>query len=143
MDRFWLLTSTFYGNWMPGDTRGFVGRVRDDRPGDSQTAVRHIHDMPGTPYDADLPGLHRASADLLRCDPIRVTVEQAHALIAQFRETAMYRGWRLLAAVIMANHIHIVTGVPGDPDPTKILGDYKAYGSRVLNCRWGKPLSGT
>ena len=43
----------------------------------------------------------------------------------------------------MANHMHIVCGVPGDPDPTKVLGDYKGYGSRILNRRWGKPPPGT
>src|SRR5437763_1061534 len=32
MDRYWLLSSTFYGNWLPGDPRGFVSRVRDRRP---------------------------------------------------------------------------------------------------------------
>jgi REP element-mobilizing transposase RayT len=143
MDRYWLLSSTFYGNWLPGDARGFVGRVWDARPGDSPSIARHIHDMPGIPYDADLPALRRTSQSLMRGEPIRVTVEQAKALIPQFRETAAYRGWRLLAVAVMANHIHIVTGVPGDPDPTKILGDYKAYGSRLLNRRWGKPTSGT
>src|SRR5438132_5979506 len=101
MDRYWLLSSTFYGNWLPGDPRGFVGRVWDDRPGDPPTAARHIHDMPGTPYDADLPGLHQASTALLHGDPIRVTAEQAHALITQFRETASYRGWWLLATAVM------------------------------------------
>jgi hypothetical protein len=34
-------------------------------------------------------------------------------------------------------------GVPGDPDPSDILGDFKGYGSRPLNRRWGKPPSGT
>jgi REP element-mobilizing transposase RayT len=43
----------------------------------------------------------------------------------------------------MANHVHLVIGVPGDPDPTKVLGDFKAYGSRALTGRWGRPPSGT
>ena len=30
--RYWLLTSTTYGTWLPGDERGFVGRVWDTRP---------------------------------------------------------------------------------------------------------------
>src|SRR3954447_483034 len=59
MDRFWLLTSTFYGNWLPGDPRGFVSRVRDVRPDEVAPAARREHDAPGTPYDADLDGLHR------------------------------------------------------------------------------------
>jgi REP element-mobilizing transposase RayT len=42
----------------------------------------------------------------------------------------------------MANHVHLVVAVPGDPDPTKLLGDFKAYGSRALSARWGKPAGG-
>jgi hypothetical protein len=33
----------------------------------------------------------------------------------------------------MSTHLHIVIAVSGDPDPDKILGDLKAYGSRRLN----------
>jgi REP element-mobilizing transposase RayT len=79
----------------------------------------------------------------LKSPPVRVTVEQASALVAQFRETAGYRGWQLLATAVMANHVHLVVAVAGDPHPTKILGDFKAYGSRALNRRWGQPPNGT
>jgi hypothetical protein len=64
-------------------------------------------------------------------------------LLNQFHETAQYRGWRVLAVAVMTNRFHLVVGVPGDPNPTKVLGDFKAYGSRALNARWGKPASGT
>jgi hypothetical protein len=43
----------------------------------------------------------------------------------------------------MANHVHIVLGVPGDPDPEDLLRDFKAYGSRALNKRWPRPESDT
>jgi REP element-mobilizing transposase RayT len=143
MDRYWLLTSTFYGNWLPGDPRGFVSRVRDSRPEDPCTPVRKEHDAPGTPYDADLPGLYHSAQQSLRGAPIRIDAEQAHVLLKQFQETAAYRGWQLLAVAIMSNHVHWVVGVNGDPDPTKILGDFKAYGSRALSARWRKPASAT
>ena len=153
MDRFWLLTTTFYGNWLPGDPRGFVSRVRDIRPGergcvsarsdDLSNPARHEHDVPGTPYDEDLPGLHRAAREQLRSAPIRIGPEHASVLLEQFQETARCRGWTLLAVAIMSNHVHLVVGVMGDPSPTKVLGDIKAYGSRALNRRWGKPPSET
>jgi REP element-mobilizing transposase RayT len=147
MNRYWLLTSTFYGNWLPGDPRGFVSRVRDIRPGDetdnSDCPPRHEHNIPGTPCDADMPGLYRHAREQLKGPVIRVTLEHAQALVPQFRETAAYRGWQLLAAAVMDNHIHLVVGVPDDPSPGKILGDFKAYGSRPLNRRWGRPRSGT
>ena len=43
-----------------------------------------------------------------------------------------------MAIAIMANHVHLVVGVPGDPPPEKILGDFKRYASRALNRREGK-----
>jgi hypothetical protein len=35
----------------------------------------------------------------------------------------------------MANHVHLVVGVPGDPDPSALLRDFKSYASRALNLR--------
>jgi len=99
MDRYWLLTSTFYGNRLPGDPRGFVSRVRDLRPGDSVSdagrheRARHEHDIPGTPCDADMPGLYRSAQSLLKGPVIRIALEQAQALTPQFQETAAHRGW--------------------------------------------------
>jgi REP element-mobilizing transposase RayT len=141
--RYWFLTSTFYGNWLAGDSRGFVSRVRDERPEDAPSESRHEHNQPDAPYDEDMPGLEHHSRDRLKCPPIQLNAEQAAVLLAQFQETARYRGWKLLAVAIMVNHVHLVVGVDGDPEPTKILGDFKAYGSRALNRRWSEPASGT
>ncbi len=58
---------------------------------------------------------------------------QAADLAEQLRETASHRGWRLLALAVLANHVHVVVGVPGDPEPEKLLGDFKAWGTRRLN----------
>jgi REP element-mobilizing transposase RayT len=143
MSRFWLLTSTFYGNWLPGDSRGFVARVRDARPEEPARDSRHMHDTPGTPYDRDFVGLNRHAQQQLKAEPVCLDAEQAKVLITQFLETATIRGWKLWAVAIMVNHVHLVVEVEGDPDPTKVLGDFKAYGSRALSQRWGKPASGT
>src|SRR5438034_1219736 len=110
MDRYWLLTWTTYGTWLPGDERGFVSNVREG-PGPE---IRH--NVPGTPYDADRSGLEAAARRSLKCPPVRLTAEQATLLLRQFHETAAFRNWVLLAVAIMANHVHLVVGVPGDPD---------------------------
>ena len=143
MSRGLLLTSTFYGTWLPGDRRGFVGRVRDARADDSVTPSRVVHDQHGTPYDRALPGLHRASAERLRDEPVYLDATEADVLLKQFSETATFRNWRLLAAAVMANHVHLVVVVRDLDDPTKVLGDFKAYGSRALTARFGKHASGT
>ncbi|HVS40035.1 MAG TPA: transposase [Gemmataceae bacterium] len=137
MDRYWLLTWTTYGTWLPGDPRGSVTSVRDG-PG-----PRAEHDQPGTAWEGPLPRLHAAAAAALKGPPIYLTIEQAEALLGQFRETAAYRRWLLCGAAVMANHVHLVVGVPGDPNAEDLIRDFKAYGSRALNQRWGKPSNGS
>jgi len=137
MDRYWLLTSTTYGTWLPGDGRGFVTNVRVG-PGPE---VRH--NTPGTPFDADMPELQQAAMSKLQGPPIRLNCQQADTVLRQFRETAEHRGWQLLAAAVMGNHFHVVLGVSGDPDPHLLLRDLKSYASRRLNQSWTKPPSGT
>src|SRR5262249_44797868 len=139
----WLLTSTFYGNWLPGDPRGFVSRVRDQRSDDPDTHVRLVHDIPGTAYDQDLIELWKSARNKLKGPPIRIEVHHGDLLLSQFQETAQYRKWELLAVAIMGNHIHIVVGVAGNPSPADLLRDFKAYGSRKLNRYFGKPACGT
>jgi len=90
-----------------------------------------------------MPGLERASRERMKGDAIFLDHEQADALLAQLLETAGVRGWHILAVAVLTNHVHVVLGVRGDPDPDKLLGDLKAYGSRRLNRGWGKPANGT
>jgi REP element-mobilizing transposase RayT len=105
--------------------------------------VKAIHSIPGTPYDADVPRLAEFAANRLKCPPIRLDAAQAETLLAQFQETAGHRQWLLLAVAVMANHTHLVVGVPGDPEPSEILRDFKSYGSRALNRGWPRPASDT
>jgi len=152
MDCYWLLTSTFYGNWLPGDVRGFVSRVRDvrgDNPegaaargADATPLARHEHDVPGTPYDEDMPGPLSTCTGAAQSESLyRLAASRQRLYSGRF--TATYRGWQIRAVAIMHNHFHLVVGVTGASSPTKVLGDFKSYGSRVLNRRWGKPLNGT
>jgi len=137
VNRVWLLTWTTYGTWLPGDDRGFVCNVRDG----GGPEVRH--NSPGTPYDARQRGLTIAARQQMSGDPVWLSADQARILVDQFQETAAFRGWALLALAIMANHVHLVVGVPDDPEPESLLRDFKSYGSRKLNARFGKPASGT
>jgi len=137
MDRYWLLTSTTYGNWLPGDPRGFVSGVDDD------DGSRVVHNQPTTEYDRDMPGLRAFAQAQMKGPPITLNLQQADAIFRQFYETATHRKWEVRAVGIMGKHVHLVVGVNGDPDPYKVLGDFKSYASRVLNKKWGKPESET
>jgi REP element-mobilizing transposase RayT len=143
MDRFWFLTNTLYGNWLPGHWQGFVGHVREHRPDDRSEDRRIVHDIPGTPYDEQLPELERAARARMIGPPIHLTLAHAEVALAQFQETARHRQWSIEAVAIMFNHFHIVVGVPGDPEPGKILGDFKSWCTRKLSQRFGKPSSET
>jgi len=141
--RAWLLSNTTYGTWLPGDPRGSVTSVRDRRPGDANGPFRFEHDMPGEPWEDEIIGLRRSALELMKCAPIYLDLEKAETVLAQFQETAGFRHWKLRAVAIMANHFHAVVLVEGDPEPRKILADFKAYGTRALNRRFGQPPSET
>ena len=126
-----------YGNWLPGDERGFVSNVRDG------VGPEVRHNKPGEEYDSKHRGLQLAASISLVGDLVRIGLLQAEALFSQFQETESVRGWRLFAVGIMSNHCHLVVGVPGDPEPENLLRDFKSYGSRKLNKQWSRPKSGT
>ena len=137
MDRYWLLTWTAYGTWLPGDRRGFVSPVR------AASGALTVHNRPGTDFDANIPKLESEARRRLRCSPIRLLVDQAGLLSTQLRDTAAIPQQEMCALAVMHNHIHVVLGVPGDPDPSWLLRDMKAYASRALNARFSRPASGT
>ena len=126
MDRHWLITWTCYGAWVSGDSRGFVANVRDEC-GNSV-----IHNMPGTPYDDEMPLLEAWMRERMKGDPVALEQMDAEALIVQFQETAQIRGWSLHAASVMYNHTHVVVSVPGDPDSKVILETLKSWATRKL-----------
>lgn len=138
MMRAWLLTSTTYGTWLPGDPRGSITSVRVPH-----SAPRVEHDQPGEPWEPSTPALYQAAVSQLKSPPLLLSRPHAGALLGQFQETARVRQWRLLAVAIMVNHFHLVASVDDDPDPHKMLGDLKAYGSRALNRAFGTPGAGT
>jgi REP element-mobilizing transposase RayT len=143
MDRYWLLSNTCYGNWLPGNKAGFVGHIREHRQDDPAADRRVVHDLPRTPCDADIPRLQEAARALMKGQPIQLTLSHAEVMLAQFQETARHRKWSIEAVAIMFNHFHIVVGVNGDPEPGKILGDFKSWCTRRLSQRFGEPASGT
>ena len=91
----------------------------------------------GTPPAPELPRLERAVRRALTASPVRLTRSQAEALVEGMLGVACTRGWTLYACAVMANHVHVVIGVAGDPDPSNVMRDLKGYGSRALNARWG------
>ncbi len=141
--RDWLVSSTFYGQWLPGDSRGSVSNVRERRPGDPERTARDEHADVGEDYDGWMEGLRSASEELLKGPPVTLDLPQAEQLLDQFQVTAKHRGWALHAVSIMFNHAHLLVEVPRAIDKEILLRDLKSYGSRRLNQHFGRPESGT
>ena len=137
MDRYWLISWTCYGTWLPGARRGFVSYIVDEK------GNRVIHNIPGTPVDADMPALETCARLQMKGSPVSLDKNAADAMIAQYQETARIRGWELQAASVMYNHTHLVVGVPGDPDPKSILETLKSWATRALKKLRPVPPNGT
>ncbi len=129
----WIITTTTYGSWLPGDERGSVGPA----------AVGRSANQYGEPYAEPDVAIEARSQGLLKCPPIRLTVEQSESLMSQFHETTSHRRWCLHAVAIMANHWHVVLSAEESVRSEAILAGLKSYGSRRLNGRWGRPASDT
>jgi hypothetical protein len=136
MDRYWLLSWTCYGQWLPGESRGFVGNVRD------QDGNQVTHNAPGTEYDADIPNLKGWVQQNMNGDPVTLSKRDANILIAQYQETARIRKWSLEAASVMFNHTHLVVGMMGDPNPELVLETFKSWATRALKKHRELPPNG-
>lgn len=130
MDRYWFFTWRTYGTWLPG-ADGFVGYYRNPD--------RVIENIPGAPTAEAIPPLERYAREVMTGEPVLLSVTQGEILLRQFHETAAYRGWAIDALAVMSNHVHIVFGVPGDPDPSEMLKTWKSYASRALNRQGANP----
>jgi REP element-mobilizing transposase RayT len=126
VDKHWPITWTCYGTWLPGDARGFVGNVRD------ANGKQVVHNIPGTPYDADIPTLEASVRQHMTGPSVNLNQRDARAMIAQYQETAQIRDWSLHAASVMYNHTHVVISVQDDPDPHSILETLKSWATRAL-----------
>jgi REP element-mobilizing transposase RayT len=137
MERHWLITWTCYGTWLPGERAGFVGNVRD------ASGKQVVHNVPGTPVDADVPLLEAWVREQMKGPPVSLSKADGEAMIAQYQETARIRGWKLQAASVMYNHTHVLMSVPDDLDPERILETLKSWATRAVKKLRPLPPNGT
>jgi len=132
----YLLTWTTYGSWLPGDERGFVGRVPDGEAG------HVVHNLPGEPYDADEPALRRSAGAQQKGPTVTLDGAAADVCAAAFREVSDTHGVVIHAAAVMANHVHLVVSAE-DADGARLLQLFKGVASRRLGQRFGRRPGGS
>ena len=79
VDRYWFLTWTTYGTWLPGDERGFVGLAPDE------SGQLVDHNQFGTPPALPNARLRQSAERSLKSPPIVLTLAQAKALFEGVR----------------------------------------------------------
>jgi REP element-mobilizing transposase RayT len=110
----WLLTFCCYGNWLPGDRRGYVAHA----PGGGTYR--------GRPSDA----LHAWVARRLPRPPFLLDAPMRAVVEAAIRDQCAHAGWALPALHVRTNHVHVV--VSGAAPPGLMMNLLKSWATRRL-----------
>jgi REP element-mobilizing transposase RayT len=98
-----FFTWTTYGTWLPGDERGHVSnRLRPDGRFEPK------QNRPGTPYAAGDPFTRQRARELQSWPTVWLTEPQAAVVAKSLAELSQLRGWMILRAAVMSNHVHVV-----------------------------------
>jgi len=122
-----LLTWTCYGNWLPGDERGYVSNTRQTRGG-----FRPKHNIPQTRFDADDEESRALANDLQKFESARLRPNDAKCAADALVATAIGRSWIILRGAVMANHVHLVVRNCPDDGPA-VRRVFKGVSQAKLN----------
>ena len=116
------VTFSTYGSWLPGDPRGF--RTRDHR--------EHVEgDYKNPPPAGQVEGLRQRSHARLKRPMVRLTPQQracaGRAMVEMLRRLEM----TVVAIAVGAQHVHIVVQLPDD-DAKLVVGRAKKHAAHVL-----------
>jgi REP element-mobilizing transposase RayT len=106
----WHITWTCYGTWLPGDERGHVSNIIH-RDGGWEPK----RNTPGSPAAAGDANMRERARALQKGETVWLTVAQAECAARAMVDAARRRGWRIMRAAIMSNHIHaVICDCPND-----------------------------
>jgi len=92
------LTWTCYGQWLPGDDRGYVDRR---------------HRVPGTPYPDGDPQRYNAAANALSEAPCWLNPCQRRLAAEGIGNACAAQGWAVAALNVQPDHVHALVQTPG------------------------------
>jgi hypothetical protein len=111
----YLITFSCYGSHLPGE----------------EGTTDRDHNVPGTPRRELQPGLRWNVESSLRQIPFEMDADRRGIALGAIREVSRYKNWRLLAAQVRSNHMHVI--VDADVSPELVMNAFKAYASRALD----------
>jgi REP element-mobilizing transposase RayT len=126
-----FVTSTTYGNWLPGDKRGFVSPVIEN----GQSV---LHNVPHTPYAQDISALKRFAENKMKSPPVFFNRQHAEVIVKKWYEVCGELHWFLFALAVMPAHVHVVLAAQNGQGKCDFLRELKAKASRALNQQFGK-----
>ncbi|BBO31136.1 hypothetical protein [Lacipirellula parvula] len=129
-----LETWTCYGQWLPGDPRGYVSNTL------TEEGYRAKQNVRGTTYDRDDAATLRRAKSLQKHPALWLTEELAHITAEALLAAAVDREWIILRAAVMSNHVHVVVAECPD-DGSAVRRVLKGVSQAKLNDYVGSPKS--
>lgn len=111
----YLITFACYGSWLPGQAG----------------AVDRLHNRFGVPFPEVSHSGESRAADLTRCPSYSLDEERRKVVLKAIQQVSAHRGWKLVAAHVRANHVHVI--VDTGQTPEQVMNAFKSYASRALN----------
>jgi len=111
----YLITFVCYGARLPGE------------PG----AISRIQNQFASPLPEADGGKEQQARNRMTQQPYVLDCVPRDAVLRTLQEVCSCRGWRLLAAHVRTNRVHVV--ITADHSPERVMNTLKAYSSRALN----------
>ena len=111
----YLITFRAYGTWLHGDARGSVDR---------------FHNRYGTPHIPPDIRWRSYNERMMKLEPVKLNRIRRAAIDKAIKETCEFRKWRLHAANVRTNHVHVVVRAPCHPEI--VLCALKANATRKM-----------
>lgn len=95
------------------------------------------HNVPHTPVFAPNPNRVRFEEKLLKVNDVRLDADQRRVVLAAIKQHSAFRHWKLYAAHVRSNHVHVVVWAATTPED--VMSQLKRYASRALNLSENRP----
>ena len=121
--RWYHVTFSTYGTWLPGDSRGF--RTRHHR--------EHVEgDYKSPPRAGIYEKRHLKSAELLNTTPRKLNTQERKLILLALINHLTLKGAILAAAAVGAKHVHVILKF-NPPGIRRVVGDAKKHAWHVLH----------